>query len=106
RDRKAKRIILTSHHDIVAPHPHTLTILKRPGDGHLINTASIRKSHTVFDAALNRTDALPLQTGHGGPIALAGPFALPARLVSASLRVCQIVLGLRSVHVLVINAPI
>src|SRR5437660_1197488 len=69
-------------------------------------TASIRKPHTVLDAALKRTDALFLKTKAGTIVALARLFALLAGFVSASLRLRQVVLGGSNVPTLVILIPI
>src|SRR5438034_7899965 len=73
---------------------------------HYLVAASIGTPHTIFDAALNRTNALFLKTKPGIDIALARLFALLAGFVSESLRVRQVVLGRRIVLILVIKVRI
>src|SRR5438552_3741420 len=68
--------------------------------------ASIGTPHTVFDAALNRTTTLFFKPKAGTDVALAGLFALLSGFVSESLRVRQVILGRRTVLILVIKVRI
>jgi hypothetical protein len=65
-------------------------------------TASIRTPHIVFDAALNRTNALFLKAKVGTDVALAGLFALLAGFISASLHVRQVILRRRSAPIILV----